>query len=153
MAVTFEIFAFITYWIFLHADSWHSTTFKDRNFTERFSLVADHSLPLLCLIIEYCMTQMVFMKRHVMILAFIATFYLIINLSYSLAYRAPYSWTDWHSVGGVFLHLGLFLIFILEFYLIEWLNRKKLLAHGDNEVMVAILSDQGITNLFKRKDK
>lgn len=56
MAVTLEIFAFITYWIFLHADTWHSTHFSDKQFTERFSLVADHSLPLLCLIMEYFMT-------------------------------------------------------------------------------------------------
>ena len=153
MAVILEIFSFLTYWFVLHDDQWHHAGFANEPFYERFALVADHSLPLLCLICEYCMTQMVFVKRHVLILAFIDTFYMIVNLSYSLAYRAPYSWTDWHSVGGVFIHIGLWCIVILEFYLVEWCNRKKLLAHGDNEVMVAILTDQGISSLFKRNNK
>jgi len=141
MAFVMEIFSFVTYWFVLHDDNWHASKFSDNPFYERFALVTDHSLPLICLLGEYFMTQPVFVKRHVLILVFVITFYMIVNLSYSLSYRAPYSWTDWHSVGGVFIHIGLWLVVVLMFYMIEWCNRKKLLSHGDNEVMVAILTD------------
>ena len=41
------------------------------------------------------------------------------------------------------LHFLFLLIVILEFFLIEWLNRKKLAKWGDNEIIVQVLEKGG----------
>ena len=41
------------------------------------------------------------------------------------------------------LHFLFLLIVTLEFFLIEWLNRKKLLKWGDNQVIVDVLEKRG----------
>ena len=142
MAFCLEIFSIVTYWAFLNHESWENTKFKNKPFTTRFCLVTDNSLPFLCMVIEYFTTQPVIAMRHILILFFIITFYLIINLSYSIAYRAPYAWTDWHTVGGVFIHIAIYLIVLILYIILVFVNIKKLGIHGGNDDMLAVLRAQ-----------
>ena len=131
LSLVIGIFNFFSYWTILHNDMWNDESVK-KGFAGRFGLVTDHILPQIALILEWFMTNPPLVKRHVVVLIAITTLYLIINLSYSLAYRSPYNFMSWHSFGGTMLHLLGLLIVVVEFFLFEWCNRKKIAKFSDS---------------------
>ena len=81
IALTFQIMITIVYWTLL----FKSTFQPGKTLTAKFSLVLDHFLPLLLLLIEYLLfSNPVFLKRHAYVVLGLLIIYTPINMGYSL---------------------------------------------------------------------
>lgn len=86
----------------------------------------DHILPIMSLLIEYVITNPVFVKRHIFIIVALGFIYLIFNFSYSVAGYPPYDMTDWKSVKGCIMPFVCINLGNLLYVFLEFCNRKKL---------------------------
>ena len=91
------------------------------------NLLGDHSLPLLYLLIDYTYNTQPFLLRHLIPIFKLSVIYLIVNLAYTKTHDNPvYAPMDWDSVSGIVMPLGTLVVSIALFFLIYWINNRKL---------------------------
>ena len=102
-------------------------TFSTRKtWASKVSLVLDHFLPLLLLLIEYfALSNPIFLKRHAYVVVTLLIIYTPINMGYSLFDQAPYAIMDWKTIDSLFIGIGFFLGFFIIFFSLEWLTSSS----------------------------
>ena len=92
VAMTFELVSVVAYWSLIHDDVWRPNS----KLLSKMTLVLDHFLPLLLLLIDYLfLSNPVFLRRHAYVVASLLLLYLPINMYFSVAGKPPYSMIDW----------------------------------------------------------
>lgn len=139
--MTFEVVSVVAYWSIIHNDVWRPNS----KILSKTTLVLDHFLPLLLLLIDYLfLSNPVFLRRHAYVVVALLLIYMPINMYFSVQGRPPYSMIDWQSWTS-FLYALLFAgSFILVFYILEWVTRIKLqyFSPGRNKAILHVLQSQ-----------
>ena len=87
----------------------------------------DHSVSLICLIVDFSVNAVPFVKRHLVLIVLNAFIYVIINMIATFATGRPvYPPMPWTDVASYIMALVIFLFAIGFFFLIRCINHKKL---------------------------
>lgn len=115
IAFAFETVITIVYWGFLFQG------YKD-GFTFYLDLNG-HGFPLIALLIDFILNPVEFYIRRYLFLLLVALLYVLVNLSYTLAYQPVYSilkWTDYFSyvlsVGAFAIGLVMYLLGLIAYH-------------------------------------
>jgi hypothetical protein len=93
----------------------------------------DHSLPLICLLIDYIFVNSIpFVRRHAIILVNVVSFYLFINLSITKIRNKPvYEPISWDSFQSCITPFLLAIYGIIIFFILEYLTIIKIKFYGN----------------------
>jgi len=90
-------------------------------------LYLDHSVPLLCLIVDFLFNATPTVKRHLRVILFVGGIYTMIMITVSLAADKPiYPVLTFKDIASYILVFIVFGSAVLWFTLIHCLNKKKL---------------------------
>ena len=89
-----------------------------QQYWRRLGLIADHSLPFTCLIIEAVFLNSIpFCKRHISGIIVVCVLYLFVNMAFTISTGVPvYAGFDWSSILGFVLPIALLAVGILWAY-------------------------------------
>lgn len=133
--------------------------FKKMSFYEssirQLSLVLDHSLPLFCLVVDYSINSMPFIKRHLWGIIFTVTFYILIDFAFvKLTGKIIYKILNWNDFFSFVLSLIALIICIVIFNLVYWINNKKLKLYAmrrlQERILLRVMSNDSFSIGFKR---
>jgi len=103
----------------------------DKNWEKEINHIMDHSFPLAALLIDYSMNCIPIVKRHFSIVIVTAAGYVVVLMWYSINGYSPFSSIDWSSFEGTLYPILVLALSIVIWFLLEFLNRKKLSWIGD----------------------
>ena len=136
IALLYEMVIVIGFWLIIlpgimmaPADSSHSAD----DYSEAFLIVAgglDHSVPMVVLVIEFCINCIPITWRHFIITFIIGLIYLMMNMVYSLDVAEVYPVLDWKSTLGITLPILLMMFTIIMEKMLMVCFKKKLKANG-----------------------
>ena len=90
-----------------------------------------HSLPLILLSIEYGISAVPMVKRHITLIMPICGTYVVLNLLITVIRGRPvYDILDWKSLISFVIIIGAVVIGFAGFLLFHWINQKKLELYG-----------------------
>lgn len=125
----------------IHNDVW----LPNSKFLSKLTLVLDHFFPLLLLLIDFLfLSNPVFLRRHAYVVAALLLMYLPINMYYSMSGKPPYSFVDWQSWKSLLIAVAAGCVFLLTFYILDWVTRIKLqyFSSGRNKAILHVLESQ-----------
>lgn len=125
MTFTTEVLLAFFFWPIFLTQVKISNEFNDKNEKTLEALkVVDHYLPLIILIVDYIVSNPVFVLRHVIFTLTYGVLYMFVNLIVTFAHKEPYATMDWRSAGGILIPLALVLAFpiihVALYYVTRW---------------------------------
>mmetsp|Transcript_18400 Transcript_18400/g.31463 ORF Transcript_18400/g.31463 Transcript_18400/m.31463 type:complete len:102 (+) Transcript_18400:630-935(+) len=91
------------------------------------ALIADHSLPLITLLIDYTFNSIPFVNRHFSMIGAICAIYMLVNYLYTqIAGKPVYYIMNWQWPTGVIVPILTVLVGVLLFFLITFLNTYRI---------------------------
>jgi hypothetical protein len=133
ISLTTEVIITIIFWPILYTPAPAVGQFKNVDLYQA-SKIIDNYLPLVILLIDFFLSNPVFLIRHMFFSLAYGFMFVFTNMIVSLADEPPYSLMSWRSASGVLIPLLLILMFpivhILLFYVIRWrLQRDQFKNH------------------------
>ena len=125
MTFTTQVLLAFFFWPILLTQVRFRTTGADPNTLKALKIV-DHYLPLSILIVDYIVSNPVFVLRHVVFSFGYGLIYTFTNMIISLAQAPTYKIMDWQSPEGVLIPLLLVLLFPLLHIALFYLTRYRL---------------------------
>lgn len=109
------------------------------------SLVCDHSMPMLSIIIDFFVNGVPFVPRHFSIMAVFASIYMAINYTFTVTNGRPvYDIMNWKWPTGVLVPIATVVVAVCLFFLMTAVVRHKLklfgFSHTQHKQMSALLS-------------
>uniref|UniRef100_A0A7S3IHY4 Uncharacterized protein n=1 Tax=Strombidium inclinatum TaxID=197538 RepID=A0A7S3IHY4_9SPIT len=133
----------VYYWVFL----WHGyceidgTRYEGDDWPARcYSIVFDHSIPLLTLTIDLFLNMQPFIRRHVTMMTFLVFVYIVFNFLWTIITKNPiYDTMDWKSLKGIATPIILLFMVPIIYFIFEKLNNriKMLMCRQKNIVEIA----------------
>ena len=122
-----EIIITLIFWVALWGPA-HKEKKYQENKLRMSGLVLEHTVPLLCLLVEYiALNAMPFVLRHCWLYFIFNVVYAINNFVASVMRDKPvYPIMDWTKAGGIALGVFMPFGFITVFAIMRWINQKKL---------------------------
>lgn len=107
----------------------HPKVLNDKPFM--IELCIDHSVPLLCLLVDYFFNATPTVKRHLRVIVFVGFIYLMICMSVSFAAGKPlYPVLTFKDILSLIIVIVVFVMVVLLFRLIHCINKKKLAGYA-----------------------
>jgi hypothetical protein len=123
LSLVLEVCITVIYWTLLHPNLFHSND----HIIKKFSLICDHTLPLMGLIIEYCVSNQPIVRHHFVVVMAVTIAYMVVNLYATLIWRAPYENINLLEVDGL-IKIVICLVFLIGVYLaLVFITKKKLM--------------------------
>lgn len=88
--------------------------------------IVDHYVPLIILIVDYVISNPVFVLRHVIFSFTYGLMFMFVNMIVSLADKPTYATMDWKSAQGILIPLALLLAFPLIHVVLYYVTRYRL---------------------------
>ena len=98
----------------------------------QLSLILDHSLPLFCLLLDYSVNSMPFIKRHLWGILTLVFLYILIDLAFvKYTGRIVYKILNWKDYISFILAMVALILCIICFNIVYWINQKKLRLYSN----------------------
>ena len=132
-SLIFEILITTFFWGMLYRD------FKKMSFYQspirQLSLVLDHLLPLFCLILDYSVNSMPFIKRHLWPIIFTVTVYICVDFAFvKLTGKIIYKILNWNDIFSFVLSIIAIIFLVIVFNVVYWINNKKLKLYANRRL-------------------
>ena len=101
-----------------------------------YANVFDHSIPLICLAIDFVINVQPYIRRHMLLTTIFGCCYVFTNFLYTKISGTPvYPTMDWSSAAGIITPLMLLVAGPIIFLILEFVNSLKLRAAGHGKMV------------------
>ena len=97
--------------------------------------MCDHSVPLICLLVEFSFSCSPFIWRHFLVTGFFAFSYAIFNAVFSLFFGQIYPLIDWRSLVGIYTPICVAILSVAIQHLLINSTKKRLRRHNKHHAL------------------